>query len=299
MMTMLLVLAALAFAAAIVIASDSVVPSARRRQMAVAIVRRWSPRAAGNRPGRRSSPAVVKAAEAVGQRLTTEKVRLGLPDRIAAAGFAGRLTVESFVAMRVGLAAVGTLGGLALGAVFGASAGRVVLLTIALGVFSFLAPGFWLDHRARARREEVRRTLPEALDLLAVTVEAGLGLYGAIQRLVETTTGALADEFALVLTELRVGESSERALKRMAARMNSPEVSSFVRSLIQGEQLGLSLGRSLRNIAEDTRNRRRAEAEEKAAKAPVKMLFPTALFIFPALFIVILGPAVLEIKTYL
>jgi tight adherence protein C len=299
MMTMLLVLAALAFAAAIVIASETVVPSARRRQTSVAIVRRWSPRAGGGRYGRGSSHAVAKAAEAVGQRLTTEKLRRGLPDRIAAAGFAGRLTVESFVAMRIGLAAVGALGGLALGAVWGASAGAAILLTVLLGTCAFLAPGFWLNRRARARRDEIHRTLPEALDLLAVTVEAGLGLYGAIQRLVETTTGALADEFALVLTELRVGESSERALKRMATRMNSPEVSSFVRSLIQGEQLGLSLGRSLRNIADDTRNRQRADAEETAAKAPVKMLFPTALFIFPALFIVILGPAVLEIKTYL
>ena len=242
---------------------------------------------------------VVKAVEAAGQRLATEKLRRGLPDRIAAAGFAGRLTVESFVAMRVGLAAVGALAGLALGAVGGASSGHVVLLTIVLGACSFLAPGFWLDRRARARRDEISRTLPEALDLLAVTVEAGLGLYGAIQRLVETTDGALADEFALVLTELRVGESSERALKRMAARTRSPEMSSFVRSLIQGEQLGISLARSLRNIADDTRNRRRAEAEEKAAKAPVKMIFPTALFIFPALFIVVLGPAVLEIKSFL
>ncbi len=103
--------------------------------------------------------------------------------------------------------------------------------------------------------------------------------------------GALADEFSLVLTELRVGESSERALKRMAKRLDTPEVTSFVRSLLQGEQLGLSLGQTLRNLADDSRRRRRSLAEEAAAKAPIKMLFPAALFIFPALFIVILGPA--------
>ena len=111
--------------------------------------------------------------------------------------------------------------------------------------------------------------------------------------------GALADEFSLVLTELRVGESSERALKRMAKRLNAPEVTSFVRSLLQGEQLGLSLGQTLRNLADDSRRRRRSLAEEAAAKAPIKMLFPAALFIFPALFIVILGPAALELGKYL
>ena len=123
--------------------------------------------------------------------------------------------------------------------------------------------------------------------------------YGAIQRLVETTEGPLADEFALVLTELRVGDSSERALKRMAARAQSQEVTSLVRSLVQGEQLGLSLARTLRNLAQDTRKRRQAVAEELASKAPVKMLFPTAIFIFPALFIAILGPAVIELRQYL
>src|SRR5581483_1587423 len=101
------------------------------------------------------------------------------------------------------------------------------------------------------------------------------------------------------LTELRVGDSSERALRRMAKRLQSPEMTSFVRALIQGEQLGLSLGQTLRNLADDSRRRRRAAAEELAAKAPVKMLVPTAIFIFPALFVVILGPAVLELKQYL
>ncbi len=96
-----------------------------------------------------------------------------------------------------------------------------------------------------------------------------------------------------------MGESSERALKRMAKRVNSPEVASFVRAIIQGEQLGLSLARTLRNLADDARKRRRRSAEERAAKAPVKMLFPAALFIFPTLFIVILGPAVLELSKFL
>ena len=118
-------------------------------------------------------------------------------------------------------------------------------------------------------------------------------------RLVECTSGALADEFSLVLTELRVGESSERALKRMAQRLDTPEVTSFVRSLLQGEQLGLSLGQTLRNLADDSRRRRRSAAEEAAAKAPIKMLFPLIGCIFPSMFIVILGPALILIAVNL
>ena len=176
---------------------------------------------------------------------------------------------------------------------------RPLLLAGHFGIIAFTIPKLLLGRRIAARRTEISNDLPDALDLLAVTVEAGVGLFGAIARLVECTSGALADEFSLVLTELRVGESSERALKRMAKRLDTPEVTSFVRSLLQGEQLGLSLGQTLRNLADDSRRRRRSLAEEAAAKAPIKMLFPAALFIFPALFIVILGPAILELGKYL
>jgi tight adherence protein C len=206
---------------------------------------------------------------------------------------------QAFVAFRAGITSVAFVGGLCVSALAGLSGGRVFLVVLVVTAIGFLGPRYVLEHRARKRRDQVHEAFPDALDLLAVTVEAGLGLFGAIGRLVETTTGPLADEFALVLTELRVGDSSERALKRMAARLQSQEVAALVRALIQGEQLGLSLARTLRNLAEDTRNRRRAVAEELASKAPVKMLVPAALFIFPALFVVVLGPAVLELKKYL
>jgi tight adherence protein C len=107
--------------------------------------------------------------------------------------------------------------------------------------------------------------------------------------------GPLAEEFGLTLSEMRIGESRSEALKRLGERADTPEVSSFTRSIIQADQLGTSLGRILRVQAADTRLRRQAAAEERAMKAPIKMLFPTVLFIFPAMFLVILGPAILNI----
>jgi tight adherence protein C len=293
---LLLLLAGLSFAGAVFVFADSLSPQGRRRTASVAMVRRFS----GGGASRRHRPLVsTDALEDVGRRFTTERMRERLPNRIAAAGLAGKVTPESFAALRLGLLGLVPLSVIAFGTVAGLSA-RTIFLIVGIGcVLAWVFPGYYLDRRARSRREAISSALPEALDLLAVCVEAGLGLFGAIQRLVETNEGPLADEFALVLTELRVGESSERALKRMAKRVHSPEVASFVRAIIQGEQLGLSLARTLRNLADDARKRRRALAEERAAKAPVKMLFPAAIFIFPALFIVILGPAVLELSRFL
>ena len=145
------------------------------------------------------------------------------------------------------------------------------------------------------RREKIRADLPDALDLLAVSVEAGLGFDGAIAKLTEHMEGPLAEEFGLTLGEMRIGESRADALKRMSERVDAPELSSFTRAIIQADQLGTSLGRILRVQAADTRLRRQAAAEERAMKAPIKMLFPTVLFIFPAMFLIILGPAFLNL----
>jgi tight adherence protein C len=150
--------------------------------------------------------------------------------------------------------------------------------------------------KARRRADAVQAELPDALDLLAVSVEAGLGFDAAIAKLIENMTGPLIDEFGLALSEMRVGESRQDALKKLSARVDSPELSAFVRAIIQADQLGISLGRILRVQAVDTRLKRQAAAEEKAMKAPIKMLFPTVIFIFPAMFIVVLGPALLSLK---
>jgi tight adherence protein C len=168
-----------------------------------------------------------------------------------------------------------------------------------LAIAGFLGPDVFLTARLRSRREAIRAELPDALDLLAVSVEAGLGFDGAVTKLTEHMEGPLVQEFSLTLNQIRIGESRPVALKKMAERVSAPELSSFVRAVIQADQLGISLGRILRVQAADARNRRQAAAEEKAMKAPIKMLFPTVLFIFPAMFLVILGPALLNILAVL
>ena len=218
----------------------------------------------------------------------------GVRSRLLAAGLRN-VSPTGFLA---GKAAVG-IGGLLLGMLLGgASVGGagVLLFGLAFGGIGFLAPDFVVGSRARKRRDQIRAQLPDALDLLAVSVEAGMGFDGAISKLIDHMDGALSEEFGLTLNEIRIGESRQDALKKLAARADTPEISGFTRAIIQADQLGISLGRILRVQATDTRQRRQAAAEEKAMKAPIKMLFPTVLFIFPAMFLVILGPAFLNLS---
>lgn len=189
--------------------------------------------------------------------------------------------------------------GLVLGIVVGASmsAGAAVVLACILGAIGYILPAVVVTSRSRRRQARLVAELPDALDLLAVSVEAGLGFDGAIAKLTEHMHGPLTEEFELALGEMRVGESRPDALKKLAERAGAPEIASFVRAIIQADQLGTSLGRILRVQATDTRLKRQAAAEERAMKAPIKMLFPTVAFIFPAMFIVVLGPALLSLKT--
>jgi tight adherence protein C len=188
-------------------------------------------------------------------------------------------------------------GGVLLGIVIGAfsSVTAVFVLASILGAVGYIAPAIIVSQRARRRQSTIVAQLPDALDLLAVSVEAGMGFDGAVAKLTQYTVGPLSEEFDLALGEMRIGESRSDALKKLAERAGTPEVSSFVRSIVQADQLGTSLGRILRVQATDTRLKRQAAAEERAMKAPIKMLFPTVAFIFPAMFIVILGPALLSL----
>jgi tight adherence protein C len=214
--------------------------------------------------------------------------------RLLAAGLGQRISPANFLALKAAATAGGAIFGLVLGSSSGALTG--LLLLAAFGATGFVGPDFLVSTRARSRREAIRAELPDALDLLAVSVEAGLGFDGAVTKVTEHTTGPLAEELALTLGEMRVGEGRAEALKKLAERVPAPEMGAFVRSLIQADQLGISLGRILRVQAADARLRRQAAAEERAMKTPIKMLFPTVLFIFPAMFLVILGPAMLNLQ---
>ena len=218
----------------------------------------------------------------------------GVRGRLLAAGLRD-VSPTGFLATKAAVAIGGVVLGMLLGGAFVGGAG-VLLFGLAFGAIGFIAPDFIVGSRARKRRDQIRAQLPDALDLLAVSVEAGMGFDGAISKLIDHMDGALAEEFGLTLNEIRIGESRQDALKKLATRTDTAEISGFTRAIIQADQLGISLGRILRVQATDTRQRRQAAAEEKAMKAPIKMLFPTVLFIFPAMFLVILGPAFLNLS---
>ncbi|TML02935.1 MAG: type II secretion system F family protein [Actinobacteria bacterium] len=200
----------------------------------------------------------------------------------------GFIATQGILAIGCGFAGLVVLGAV--------SPARAPVFAILLAVLGFMGPSFYLNGRVRSRQAAVAAELPDALDLLSVSVEAGLGFDGAVQKLTEHMEGPLIEEFELALGEMRIGEGRQEALKKMAERSASQEMSSFVRAIVQADQLGISLGRILRIQAADTRLKRQLLAEEKAMKAPIKMLFPTVAFIFPAMFIVILGPAFLNLS---
>ncbi|MDX6513932.1 MAG: tight adherence protein [Gaiellaceae bacterium] len=300
---MLLVLGPLMLGLAAYLVGEVATYPARRQQLAVK-------RAAGYGRARRTGNAVermrfqhrvvapaVKHLAAMTLRLNPKASVDTIAHRLLAAGLATRISATQFLACKGGLAIGGGLFSLVLGIATAPLAGIVLAPVIA--VVGFLVPDAVLTLCIRARRERIRAELPDALDLLAVSVEAGLGFDGAITKLTEHMDGALVQEFALTLGEIRIGESRHDALKKMAERVPASEVSSFVRSVVQADQLGISLGRILRVQAADSRLRRQAAAEERAMKAPIKMLFPTVMFIFPAMFLVILGPALLNLAHYL
>jgi tight adherence protein C len=180
----------------------------------------------------------------------------------------------------------------------GSGAASPVLVGLAAAasiVGGWMLPLTIVRRRARLRNKKVDREVPELIDLLVVTVEAGQGLSGAIRIAGERLHGPLGDEVRLAVQEQAMGLSTHDALMHMVERSDTPALRSFVRAVVQGESLGVSIGEILRAVAVDMRKRRRQAAEEQAQKAPVKMLFPLAFFIFPSMFIVLLGPSVFDL----
>jgi tight adherence protein C len=182
-----------------------------------------------------------------------------------------------------------------LAAAAGASATLAVLAAIFVAVIGWVGPGFLVQQQAENRLYRIDRGMPELIDLLVVTVEAGLSLSAALQLAGERMKGPLGDELRIVLQEQRMGLTPVQALENMTTRCPTPAVEAFARAMMQGQLLGVSIGQILRSLAIEMRKRRRAAVEQQAQKAPIKMLFPLVFMIFPALFVVILGPAVVSI----
>ena len=300
---MLLVVAVLLLAGAAYLAGEVVTQPGRERQRAVrraATYGRARVASSGLERLRFGERVVVPATASLARlalRMNPRVTLDSIASRLLAAGMGPAITPTAFLALKgAGAVAGGFVGFVVGGVMAGASIGLV--LAVSGAGMGFVLPGFIVSMRARKRREEVKSQLPDALDLLAVSVEAGLGFDGAVAKLTEHMDGALAEEFALTLGEMRIGESRHDALKKLADRSSAPELASFTRAIIQADRLGISLGRILRLQAAESRLKRQAAAEEKAMKSAIKMLFPTVLFIFPAMFIVVLGPAFLNLAKF-
>jgi tight adherence protein C len=177
-----------------------------------------------------------------------------------------------------------------------ALSGLIVAFGFVAAIFlGWLAPVSIVRRRGEDRLAQVDYDLPELIDLLVVTVEAGVGFTGSMQLASERFTGPLGSELRLTMQEQRFGLTTLEALQHFGERCPTPAVQSFVRSMVQGERLGVSVGEILRSLALEMRKRRRAKAEERAHKAPIKILFPLIFLIFPAMFLIILGPAVFAV----
>jgi tight adherence protein C len=229
-------------------------------------------------------------------RLTPRAYIESIHKKIVTAGLAGTLRAEEFVVGQV--AATGILTALAVGWVVltGPATRMAVLALLLLPAVGALAPPSWLARKVDERKNSIRRDLPDMLDLLAISVEAGLGFEGALAIVTQHFNSPLATEFSLTLKEMELGLPRKEAFQNLKRRTEVPELSNFVLALLQADALGIPVGRVLRTQAVEMRAKRRQWAREKAAKLPVKILFPLMLFIFPAIMIVILGPAASEIK---
>lgn len=294
---MLLVLAFLCLAGALTIVGQALTMRQRKRDVSLRRARAYSEMPVSSRV----NPVYARLSARYGERLArlalridvrTSEERVGL--RLVAAGMARTFSPTEFLAAKVVLAGAGAILGGLLGTL-AHSAGKALLLGAFFALVGFVALDVVAAHRVRRRREQMRMDVPDVLDILAVSVEAGLSFDQALAKLAEHKQGALVEQFQLVLSELSIGENRSYALRRMADRVDIPELTAAVSALIQSEQLGSPLAKILRTQATEARNRRRVAAEERAMKAPVKMVVPIGLFIFPSVFIVIITPALITI----
>ncbi|MCU1497554.1 MAG: type secretion system protein [Acidimicrobiales bacterium] len=240
------------------------------------------------------SPLLARIVAAAGS-ITPSDHRIRIRTQLAQAGLDLRRRPEEVMAAQVAGAASGLVAGLALllGGALGAGPGTALTaLLMATGGF---VPMAWLGRKVEERMRSIRTDLPDTLDLLAISVEAGIGLEGAMEVVTERFRSPLAEEMARTLQEMGLGLTRRDALGNLKRRSPVPELSSFVQALIQADALGMPLGRVLKLQAAEMRSRRRQWARERAAKLPVKILFPLVACIFPAVLVVVLGPAISQI----
>ena len=210
--------------------------------------------------------------------------------RLEVAGLTGRYPVELILVLRVGLG---------VGAGFAGYAFRGLLMLVVSVAFGYILPDLVLDRLAKLRQDTIERELPDALDHITMSVEAGIGFEAAMTRAAAAGRGPLALEMRRTLHEMQIGLTRTEALRNLAARSDVIDLRTFVTAVVQSEEYGLPIAHVLRIQSSEARTRRRQRAEERALKIPVKMIFPLVLCIFPALFIILLGPAAIRISNTL
>lgn len=227
-------------------------------------------------------------------RLAPQRNLEQLHHKLEIAGFPGNLNVADFLGLKILLSIVLALFTAGITYVARPDFSWMAIAGVALlfALVGFLLPNLWLTGRIRKRKTEIRKSLPDALDMLTICVGAGVGLSGAMQQVTEAWDNALCEEFARLLTEVKLGRSRIEAMEGMAKRTDVDEVRSFVAAIVLADKLGVSISHTLRIQSQQMRIARRQKAEEKAREASIKMLFPLVFLIFPAMFAVILGPAV-------
>ena len=230
----------------------------------------------------------------IGHKLTRTDAEAKIQHRLDVAGNPPGWDVNRIIGLKV--LGMGSFALIALLWSFGTakSAGVVLLLTIGAGVFGYLLPNILLNNAGQKRENQMQNALPDALDLMTISVEAGLGFDAAVSRVAKETTGPLAQELARLLQEMQIGVGRMEAMRAMAERTTMTDLKSFCLAMVQADSFGIPVARVLRVQSKEMRSKRRQRAEEKAQQVPVKILFPLVFFILPALFVVILGPVVLE-----
>jgi tight adherence protein C len=255
----------------------------------------------GNFRARAPSPGLVKRLEALAKPLTARlpaHETAPLRQQLSRAGDPGGLTPAGFQAVRYSVAALMAIVGLGIGALISTPLPVVIVAPLSgviSAVIGYLLPSLWLQQRIASRRQQIQRSLAEATDLLTLVVESGMSLDEGMLSITERFHNALGDEIGKVLREIRLGRPRMAALEHMAETTGVPDLHHLVESIVQSDQMGVPIARLLRVQAMEMRRRQRQTAQERAAQASSRMVFPMVGCIFPVLWIVLLGPAIIQI----
>lgn len=254
-------------------------------------IRDWTRRRKGEPEEEPLLLQMLHAVNPIARKMVSPKSLVDIENQIVRAGNPRVWTLANILSMKV----YSVIGGLLVGVLFAQGSGSGIWFAVGIAVVGYELPDLVIRQMANTRQDALRRELPDTLDLLTVTVEAGLGFDAAVSHVVAGSDGPAASELSRYLQEKQIGTSSSAALDSLAARTTVGELKAFAAALQQAEKLGISLGAVLRELTREMRVQRRQHAEEEAQKVPVKILGPMMLFIFPVILIVMVGPAVIPL----